>query len=344
MRCKYCYYGNYLDELEYISIETLTKTLDVVSKSFDKLRFVWHGGEPLLLPLSFYQQAVDLQKKYDVPITNSIQTNGTLLTDDHISFFKKNGFRIGLSYDGLSNSSFRQKTELVVSSINRLKNNHCRFGIIAVLTNTSYEDLIENYEHFKQVNVNVRFSYMYESGFAKVNEIFTPDINYIELLKKLFNYWILDSECQISVDPFESYVLSYYNIRSRVCESGSCMYRFFCVGPNGDIHPCGRMTSDDELGNIHDIDSIDEIFLSKKYEELVKSAMVRREKCKQCELFGKACHGGCNADAIAGGDIENNNHFNCIIKKELIKHIYKYMLDSNPVLNPVILKKIGKSI
>lgn len=53
-------------------------------------------------PLSFYKRVVELQKRYarGVQIDNSIQTNGTLLTDEWCEFFRENGWLVGVSIDG----------------------------------------------------------------------------------------------------------------------------------------------------------------------------------------------------------------------------------------------------
>ncbi len=62
------------------------------------------GGEPTLLGLDFYKQAVKYQQKFanGKQITNAIQTNGIALNRQWASFFKENHFLVGLSIDGLS--------------------------------------------------------------------------------------------------------------------------------------------------------------------------------------------------------------------------------------------------
>jgi len=43
---------------------------------------LWHAGEPLVLPVAFYEEAGELLRRHNVaqvPVVQSIQTNGTLL-------------------------------------------------------------------------------------------------------------------------------------------------------------------------------------------------------------------------------------------------------------------------
>ena len=98
LRCKYCYYlekaGLYPDgEAHTMSDGLLEKFVReyIESQTTGEVLFTWHGGEPLLRPLSFYQKAMALQRKYagGRHIANSIQTNGTLLTDEWCRFSVK---------------------------------------------------------------------------------------------------------------------------------------------------------------------------------------------------------------------------------------------------------------
>ena len=64
--------------------------------------FTWHGGEPLLQSMSFYERAMRLQRRYAAGrhVDNCLQTNGTLLTDEWCRFFRDNGWLVGVSIDG----------------------------------------------------------------------------------------------------------------------------------------------------------------------------------------------------------------------------------------------------
>ena len=109
LACSYCYYlekggmygdggpGMMTDDLlelfikQYMACQTQREVL-----------FMWHGGEPLLRPLSFYRRVVALQRKHAGGhlVDNCIQTNGTLLTEEWCRFLKDNNWLVGVSLDG----------------------------------------------------------------------------------------------------------------------------------------------------------------------------------------------------------------------------------------------------
>ena len=98
LACTYCYYTEktflYGNEAgQQLSDELLEHFVReyIGSQTMQEILFTWHGGEPLLRPLSFYRKAVTLQQKYAHGrwVDNCIQTNGTLLNEEWCRFFKK---------------------------------------------------------------------------------------------------------------------------------------------------------------------------------------------------------------------------------------------------------------
>jgi uncharacterized protein len=57
--------------------------------------FIWHGGEPFLVPLEIYEAIGQIQKEIfrgKREILNGVQTNLTILTDRHIDILKSGKF------------------------------------------------------------------------------------------------------------------------------------------------------------------------------------------------------------------------------------------------------------
>jgi hypothetical protein len=69
----------------------------------DVVEFIWHGGEPTILPISFYEKAVLIQARFrrlGQTIRNSLQTNGTRITPEWARFLRDYKFHVGVSIDG----------------------------------------------------------------------------------------------------------------------------------------------------------------------------------------------------------------------------------------------------
>ena len=107
--CTYCYYLDKKDLYEGCSarmdlslLERFTEQYISANLRADEISFCWHGGEPLLAGLDFFKKAVSFQKKYNPgkQISNSLQTNGTLINQEWVDFFLENDFLVGVSIDG----------------------------------------------------------------------------------------------------------------------------------------------------------------------------------------------------------------------------------------------------
>jgi uncharacterized protein len=69
----------------------------------DTVTVCWHSGEPLVLPLSYYRNAIEQLDKYKPPrltLVHVFQTNGILVTEEWARFLAEVGAHVGLSIDG----------------------------------------------------------------------------------------------------------------------------------------------------------------------------------------------------------------------------------------------------
>ena len=109
MACKYCYVGsNKMCERNANVNGSFASNYSNLSKFVDQLldynnkpsRIIFHGGEPLLINIDNWRMMLEDFRKKDPNTKFSIQTNGTLLTDDILALFKEYNMELGVSLDG----------------------------------------------------------------------------------------------------------------------------------------------------------------------------------------------------------------------------------------------------
>jgi uncharacterized protein len=145
--CRYCYLPNRQDTRRITPV-TLDRLFQRVFESDlvgDALTVVWHAGEPLVLPPSFYREAFSIAARHNrgaVRVTHSLQTNGTLLDDAWCDFIARHGVQTGISLDGPAFLHDRHRVtrrgsgthRRVMEGIARLQRRRIPFHVITVLT------------------------------------------------------------------------------------------------------------------------------------------------------------------------------------------------------------------
>jgi uncharacterized protein len=150
LNCTYCYLPH-RSVKKRISREVLSRIFQCVFSSrfvCDKITILWHAGEPLALPISFYREAFELQEQWNkgaVRIINSFQTNATLITQEWCDFVKAHDIKVGVSLDGpeqLHNAHRIDRTgkgsfQRAMHGVALLQKNAIPYAVIAVITKDS---------------------------------------------------------------------------------------------------------------------------------------------------------------------------------------------------------------
>ena len=276
----------------------------------------------------------------------SVQTNGTLLTPKIVDFFNRTNTNIGLSFDGLNNELMRRHTYETLEGIKLLQKNNYNPGAIIVINQNNVKNLINEYEYFKSMNLNMKINPMFNDGAAVKEGLPSLDPNeYIKYFTNFFKYWINDKTCNINVTTCEELVNLVLNEHSKVCTFNSCLGKWLCLDSDGIIYPCDRLCTDEyNLGNIEDITSISEVFMNDNFLKLLEKSILRRDECiKTCEYY-KNCYSGCNANSILS-ELEGIN-ISCYIQKGILKELKEYILnakyniqDVNPTYSRILAKR-----
>jgi len=103
--CRYCYLPSRSDTSR-MSLDTVRATFEAVfgsGWSHPYLTVIWHAGEPLVMPIAYYDDAFEVIASLCPPgiqVRHAIQTNGMLIDDAWCAFFRRWDVGVGVSIDG----------------------------------------------------------------------------------------------------------------------------------------------------------------------------------------------------------------------------------------------------
>ncbi len=359
LACQYCYYLE--KELLYpnnkrswMSEETLETFIQqyFLAQTQPYVSFTWHGGEPLLRPISFYKKALKLQQKYGKGfyIENSLQTNGTLLTDEWCRFFKENNFLIGLSIDGPAtvHDAYRQTLsgkgsfQKVLNGIRLLNKHGVEWNAMAVVNAQNVKDAATFYNFFKSINCHfIQFTPIVERlvphadgrCLASVNEqtqtmsplSVTPE-EWGAFLCDLFDLWIKEDVGTYYIQMFDATLANWVGQTPGLCTLSKSCGHASVMEHSGDVFACDHFVFPEyKRGNIH-TQTITEMMYSPEQLQFGKNKWQSLPRqCKECS-FLFACYGECPKNRFAI-DAYGNKGLNYLCKgyKRFFAHVAPYM-------------------
>lgn len=327
MRCKHCYHAEEGFQKEMISPESVKKMFDVAIKDYDDIFVVFHGGEPTLWGVENLIEVLEYQQELEhenpsIKFRNSIQTNGVLLDESWIKTIQKYNIVVGVSFDGPHNDDLRSNTDLVYHNMVMMKEAGIPFGVLCVESGKSIINLESTYEWFKKEGFNFKVLALFMSGNALDHKELELNIDqYVDKLTQVYQKWLYDQECNISMRTFEDFL----KISDRmycIQYGGSCIYKRICINPDGKIYPCGRpYTEDFILGHIDTLERISDAYATPGYKRLAGMGAARAKQCMEhCKYYG-ICRGGCISSAILEGSFEKIDNTTCVRAKKLLSRV-----------------------
>jgi len=315
LRCDYCYEFPYLSDKARMGLEQIRAAFQNIKASINELAiesadFIWHGGEPFLVPLEFYQQVNLIQNDIfgtEFKYRNSVQTNLTVLTDRHIEFLKTGFFKdIGVSFDVYGDQRVdikgRSRTETVRTNIRKLINDRIDFRAIAVLARDTLPNIKQIYRFFDSLHIEHRILAYYRSIGSEQAQ--RHGLNFDELVdahKDVFHEW-LASERATPVEPIKDYVryaVQHITSVDNDRYDRSTSERVFIIDVNGDVFNVVESYEPEfRYGNLF-YSPFREIAES---EARIRSVALSQERmqrfCHQCPYFGN-CPGVFVANATS---------------------------------------------
>jgi len=164
--CDYCYLPDRLSTRRMPEATALKAVDRLVEADLagDSLSIVWHAGEPMTLPASYYEGVFQaLRQRFPaIQFRHSFQTNGTLINDAWCEFFLKWNVNLGLSIDGpafLHDAHRRDRAgkgthEKVMTGVKCLHSHGVEFHVIAVVTSLSLTHAEQIFDFFAGLGVS----------------------------------------------------------------------------------------------------------------------------------------------------------------------------------------------
>ncbi len=306
LRCAYCYEHRELDVRENMRTETLRRLFADIDRFGDhlsacgippKFSFVWHGGEPLLLPRDFYVRVNELQNAHINRFAwrNSVQTNLFSVDRESLKFVSDAGWKLGVSIDFADgvrrNAGRRDSNAAVMRAAEDLRKSGGRFGAISVLGAHNAHSLAGAYDWVSEFADGWRILPVFEGGPEEnMAALRLPEDDVVRVFLELFRRRV-NAQKHIRISPLDDHIkwatLKIAGHRFAFDPARETLDNIFVVNVNGDVFT-RPFAYDPEfrLGNICDASMIDMI-AGPAYRSC-QGAITRRKirNCTNCESAG----------------------------------------------------------
>jgi uncharacterized protein len=151
-----------------MSLDTLGRTFEWVfagGLAREPFTLLWHAGEPMVMPVSFYEEATRLLGQHNragVAVHQSFQTNATLLDEAWCAFIRDHDIHLGVSVDGPAylhdgrrrTRQGRGTLDRVLRGIRLLHEHGIPFHVITVLTADSLSHADELFDFYQEHRIS----------------------------------------------------------------------------------------------------------------------------------------------------------------------------------------------
>lgn len=325
------------------------------------VEFVWQGGEPTLLGLNFFKKVVALQKplKGLKTISNSLQTNGTLLTDKWCQFLKRHDFTVGISLDGPKEIHDRHRRDRqgrgtfdrVIRGLKLLQKHQVAYNVLAGVARDTAKHPLDVYRFFKANGVEfIQFTPIVErlpetpssgglalrlagpatldkeEALTRVTPWTVIAEEYGDFLISIYEEWVRHDVGTTFVMNFEWALNAWIGNPSPVCIHAQQCGRSLVLEHDGDVYACDHCVYPEyQLGNIlsESLPALAERSRQSGFGVCKETALPRW--CLECDALA-ACRGGCPKHRFKKTYYgEPGLQYLCEGYKRFFLHIRKYL-------------------
>jgi uncharacterized protein len=323
--CTYCFFLSkealYPGDRFRMSDETLEAyvTQMVESQLAPEVVLAWQGGEPTLMGVDFFRRSVELAEAAKRPgqtISHSMQTNGTLLTDEWCELLAEKGFLVGISIDGPPDlhDAYRVDKrgnpthEKVLRGYELLRKHGVDTNVLCTVHAANQDHASTVYRYVRD-DLGATFLQLIpiverdnETGFQEGDVVTDRSVDPVawgRFLIDIFDEWVTRDVGTVFVQMFDAALASWVGAPPAVCIFGETCGDALALEHNGDLYSCDHFVEPAYLlGNIHDTHMVE---LVAKPEQRAFGTAKRDtlpRYCRECSVRF-ACHGECPKNRFA---------------------------------------------
>ncbi len=330
--CSYCYLPReHRERGRNMKEEELRDVLDAAA---DRLRaVVFHGSEPMLQKGTL----MEVMDDYRHELSFGIQTNGTLLEEEDVSYLVERGVSVGLSLDSPDervNDSLRGKGHFErVSQALEWFAGYPRLCVITTITSRNCSQLPEMVEFLHSMGVS-RCLMNPVRGTSEGGRVLMPSpermaASFIEAVERAIELTKQTGK-RLVVGDFANIMLGILAPSARVlmCDISPCGAgrRFLAVTADGTAYPCGEFIGLGEFagGNLLE-HGLEGVLASEPFRAVRARRVEEIEGCSTCTLRN-ICGNPCPAELQAmHGRMDVRSHY-CEYYVRIIRHAFEVIV------------------
>ncbi|MGF6634850.1 radical SAM protein [Paraburkholderia sp. MM6662-R1] len=314
LRCTYCYEG---EEGTRSMGKSMTDSgmerviVEILASPRRDIQFLWHGGEPLLAGLDFYRRAIEVQRAnnpFNTEIYNAIQTNGTLLSQEWIDFFRQNNFGISLSIDGSKSLHDASRIDprakgthsSVIAAVKLLQKNAIAFNVISVV-GPGHAGRDRDYWSFIREQGITSFDLHPSNGTGTSGPKAVSPKVFSDFVNAVFDHWLAEGDSTVRIGLIDDFFRLLSGNPPQTCyHAGGCS-DIIAVEGNGRVIPCTRPFDGSQytFGNTDDASLLD-IVASERFKSFRERDIASQLGSIGCRWY-EICHNGCPQQRTTAG-------------------------------------------
>jgi uncharacterized protein len=275
--------------------------------------------------VSFFEAALKFQGRYlsGARVKNVIQTNGTMLSPNWVTFLLEHDFKVGVSLDGPKALHDAQRVtprgdgshDRIMANLVRARQLGLRFSVIATVNQANVHAPDEIFQFFLEHGfTSFGFNMVYECGpDGRPTDFSISNAEYADFQRRIFDLWLARNDRRVRIRHIDSIVQGLLGLPSRSCIYAGTCQRFISINSNGDIFPCERLTEAPRLGNLYEA-RLGQILQARPYSDHVTMTEQLPMDCRSCR-FLNICRNGCTHHRTRG------KLYFCEGRKAVFRHI-----------------------